>query len=87
MTKKFKNKIDKKMRCAGETDYEKKLIRVNPRKRELLNTIIHENLHKKYPDKPETWIKKQSKVVESKLTPGRAVSLLKKFDKPTHKKR
>jgi len=74
------------MRNSGEIDYEKKLIRVNPRKRELLNTIIHEDLHRKNPNKTESWVRKETKIVEAKLSPARAISLLKRFDKPRRKR-
>ena len=79
MKKKFKRIEDTHMRDAGEIDFEKKIIRVNPRKREIVNTIDHEELHKKYPKKTEKWIKKKAKEKESKLSISQTIKLLKKY--------
>ena len=79
MSEKFKRKIDYGMHAAGEIDFNKKLIRVNPRKRSVLNTILHEELHEKYPKKTEKWIRNQAKLLEKKLSIGKAVLLLKKY--------
>jgi hypothetical protein len=79
MRKKYKRIVDTRMHDAGEIDFEKKQIRVNPRKGDLINTIVHEELHRKYPDKPEKWIRKKSKKEEASLTIAGAVKLLKKF--------
>lgn len=77
--KRWKHVIDTKMKDAGETDYEKKKIKVNPRKRELLNTIIHEELHKDHREMKEAQIRKKTKTKEAKLTPRKAIRLLEKF--------
>lgn len=77
----YKRKIDKSMHSYGEIDFDKKTIRVNPRKGELLNTIVHEELHRKFPDKGERWIKKKTIKEENKLVPSEAVKLLKKYIK------
>jgi hypothetical protein len=76
---KFKRVVDTRMHNAGEIDESKKLIRVNPRKGDLINTIIHEELHKQHWDKPEKWIKKKASEQEKSLTIAGAVKLLKKF--------
>jgi len=78
----FKRKLDTKMRDAGEIDYEKKTIRVNPRKTNrggLMDTIVHEELHKDYPDKPEKWISKKTKTKVKSLSDSQAQRLLKKY--------
>jgi hypothetical protein len=79
MRRKYKRIVDRRMRKAGEIDFEKKLIRVNPRAGDLINTIVHEELHRKYPDKPEKWIRKKAKEREKSLSIPQAVKLLKKF--------
>jgi hypothetical protein len=76
---KYKRVVDTRMRDAGEIDFEKKLIRVNPRKREIVNTILHEELHRRYPKKNEKWIKKKAKEKESKLSIPATIKLLKKY--------
>lgn len=76
---KYKRKVDTKMRDYGETDFEKKQIRVNPKKRDLLNTIIHEELHRQYPEKPEKWIQKKTEKKEKDLTIPRAIELLQRY--------
>jgi len=77
----FKRKVDKKMRSYGDIDLEKKTIRINPKKGELLNTIVHEELHRKYPNKSERWVKKRSKKEEKSLSLGDAVKLIKKYQR------
>ena len=75
----YKRKVDRRMHDCGEIDFEKKLIRVNPRKGGLLNTVLHEELHKQFPDKNEKWICKKAKERESKLTITKAIEILKKY--------
>lgn len=77
----YKRKVDRGMHIYGDIDFTNKVIRVNPRKGELLNTIIHEELHRKFPDKGERWIKKRTTKVEGSLVPSAAVQLLKKYIK------
>jgi len=81
----FTRKVDTKMRNYGEIDYQKKQIRVNPKKRDLLNTIVHEEEHRKHPKKTEKQTKKRTAKVESKLTIKKAIKLLSKYDKKTKK--
>jgi len=78
--KKYKRKIDKKMRGAyGEIDYDNGVIRINPRKGELLNTILHEEEHRLYPNKTEREVRKSAEKKESELTISKAINLLKKY--------
>jgi hypothetical protein len=59
--------VDNKMRWHGDIDDEKKIIRVNksPSKNkkpgEILNTIVHEEMHKIHPQMYEKNIKKETK--------------------------
>ena len=77
----YARKVDKKMRDYGEIDFENKSIRVNPKKGDLINTIVHEETHRKYPDKPEKWIRKRAKKEEMSLTLGQATELIKKYQR------
>lgn len=75
----FKRVVDKRMRDFGDIDYQKKKIRVNPRKGDLLNTIIHEEIHRKHPDKSEKWVKKKTFEEEKKLGIAQAQKILDKY--------
>ena len=64
MKKSWSHVTDNKLRGAyGETDYEKQRIRVNKKKHKkdkelLLDTIVHEEIHKKHPKMKEKNVKK-----------------------------
>ena len=77
----YRRKVDNKMRSFGEIDFEKKSIRINPKKGEVLNTIVHEEVHRKYPDKSEAWVKKRSRKEEKALSLGDAIALMKKYQR------
>jgi len=55
------------MRWHGDIDYDNKVIRVNKSKKknkkkgEVLNTIIHEELHRKHPKMTERKVSKKTK--------------------------
>ena len=78
----YKRKVDRRMHDFGDIDLEKKVIRVNPRKGDIVNTVIHEELHRRYPKKSEKWIKKKASQKEGSLTMGQAAELLKKYSYP-----
>lgn len=76
--KKFKYQVDNKMRGAyGETDFEKRLIRINKKRHKsptakkitpkanghehLGKTIYHEETHRKYPKMTEREVRKREK--------------------------
>lgn len=73
LKKRFRIKRDNSLKGAyGETDYGKKIIRINVKKHkkkrkpkknypELADTILHEINHVKYPKKNEKQIKKMTK--------------------------
>lgn len=70
--KKYKRKVDNKMRSYGDTDYEKKVVRVNKSKKknkrpgEVLDTIVHEKMHVRHPKMHEkTVVKRTRKVVKT----------------------
>ncbi len=81
--RKYTRKIDRRMKDYGECNYETKTIRVNPRKRDLLNTIIHEELHRQHIDWSEGKVKKESVKREQSLTIAQAAQLLKKYQRNT----
>ena len=85
MAKGYKRKVDRSMHAYGEIDYETKTIRVNPRKGKLLNTIIHEELHRVHPDWTENKIRKVSKKRETSITMAEAAKLIGKFRKKRKK--
>jgi len=76
---KWKRKVNLGMRSYGDIEEKKKVIQINPRKGELLNTIIHEELHKQFPKMTEEDIDKKAKQIEKRLTIKRAIQLLKKY--------
>ena len=61
---------DNRMRWHGDIDYEKKIIRVNkakkknPKKGEIINTIVHEETHRLH---PKMWEKTVDKETAEKL--------------------
>jgi len=81
----YKRKVDRSMHDYGEIDYENQVIRVDPRKGELLNTIIHEELHRVHPDWTETKVRKASNKKETSLTMAEAAKLIGKFRKKRKK--
>ncbi len=76
---KWKRKIDKSIKCYGEVDYENKIVKINPTKGDICNTILHENLHIKHPRWGEKHIKEEAKKLESKLTIGQIIKILEKY--------
>ena len=79
--KRYKRIVDRDMEDYGDICFEDRLIRVNPSKLDLINTIIHEDLHREFPDKHGNWINAETKRRESRLTIKQAISLLKLYDK------
>lgn len=60
-------KVDNKMRAFGETDLKKKTIRINKKKSkkskpgEVIDTIVHEEMHRKHPKMKEKTVRKKTK--------------------------
>lgn len=82
---KYKRTVDRGMHNYGEIDYENKVIRVNPRKGQLLNTIIHEELHRQHDGWTEKKVRKVAKKKELSLTMAAAAKLIGKFRKKRKK--
>jgi SOS response regulatory protein OraA/RecX len=71
---KFTVKVDNKMRWMGDTDFDKKLIRINKskhkgknvpktrtKKQELMDTMIHEKMHADHPRMKEKTVYKKTR--------------------------
>ena len=78
--KKVTREVNTKLRHCGDADTDKRKIRVNPKKGDLINTCIHEEMHLKHPKMSEKKIKKKTKTKEGKLRIKGAINLLKKWD-------
>ena len=85
--KRFIYKEDKQMRAFGDIDYRKKIIRVNPTKGDLVNTILHEEMHRKHPDMPHRTLEKKVKKKMAHMDVKAQIKVLKKFLKKTKIKR
>jgi hypothetical protein len=81
--KRFTYKEDKHMRAFGDINYRKKIIRVNPTKGDLVNTILHEEMHRKHPDMPHRTLHKKVKKKIAHMDVKAHIKVLKKFLKKT----
>jgi hypothetical protein len=81
----YKYKIDKKMKWYGICDFENKEIRINPARGGLIDTICHEEIHRKHPSWPEKKVIEESKKVERRLTIKESRDLLNDFLKKIEK--
>lgn len=77
----WKRQVNKRMHVYGDIDFDAKVIRINPRKGDLVKTIIHEELHKRYPKKSEKEIAKLSKKREAAMSIRQQIKLLRKYRK------
>lgn len=74
--KKWKRVVDNKMRWQGDTDLEKKVVRVNKKKSKkksgrggVIDTIVHEEMHVTHPKMHEKTVYKKTKKKVKRLTP------------------
>ena len=72
--KSYRYKIANKMKADGEIDYDKKLIRVNkPRSKKhkggILDTIVHEEMHRLHPRMSEKRVRKKTTVKIKRMRP------------------
>lgn len=86
LAKKFKKHkwtrdVDKRMKSFGDIDYEKKKIRINPAKGDVLDTVAHEELHRIYPNKTEKQIRELAKKRIRSTSLKQKVESLKKYIK------
>ena len=97
--KKFAFKVDNKLRGAfGETDFDKRTIRINKKKHKeakkagkspyvglskkeltLLNTIVHEDMHRKHPRMTEKEVRKKTRAVIERMSTARKQAMYKKL--------
>ncbi len=87
----YKFKVDNSMRGFGETDLDRKVVKVNKKrakathqKGELLDTIAHELLHVKHPKAKERTIQKKTERVTKRLSPKEKAKLYSKFRNKKH---
>jgi hypothetical protein len=85
--KRFTYKEDKHMHAFGDIDYQKNIIRVNPTKGDLVNTILHEEMHRKHPDMPHRTLNKKVQKKIARMDVKAHVKVLKKFLKKTKGKK
>lgn len=61
----------------GQCRYDEEKLIINPRKGDVINTIIHEKLHANYPAMPHDKVYENASKIESKMTlPEMAMELL-----------
>jgi len=60
--------IDEQMRNYGETHYGPEVIKINPTRGDVINTIIHERLHADNPQMEEDEVRKKSHEIEGEMS-------------------
>ena len=81
--KRYAYKEDKYMHAFGDIDYEKRIIRINPTKGDLVNTILHEEMHRKHPHMPHRMLNKKVQQKIARMDVKAHINVLKKFLKKT----
>ena len=76
---KWKKSVDNRMRSFGDIDYEKKKIRINPKKGDVIDTVLHEWAHQQFPNKTEKQVKKIALEKNKELSLRKKVELLKEY--------
>ena len=82
-------KIDTKLPVYGQTRYgsNDEEIVINPKKGDVVNTIIHEKLHANYPDMPHNEVYANAAKIEGKMTlPEMAKELLEVHERSKYPK-
>ena len=80
-------KIDTKLPVYGQTRYESEELVINPKKGDVVNTIIHEKLHANYPDMPHNEVYANAAKIEGKMTlPEMAKELLEVHERSKYPK-
>ena len=79
--------VDNRMRNHGDFDPERKVIRVNKsrkmnkRRGEVIDTIVHEEMHRAHPKMRERTVRKKTKKKVRKLSVGQKQRFYNKFKK------
>ncbi len=85
MPKKWKRIKTNKMRWQGDIDYEKKVIRINPKKSKkkssVIDTIRHEEMHRLHPKMWENRIRKKTRKWVKKAAPKQKMKLYNRYHK------
>ena len=76
---KWKKSVDNRMRTFGDIDYEKKKIRINPKKGDVIDTVLHEWAHQQFPNKTEKQIKNIAREKNKEISLRQKVEKLKKY--------
>lgn len=87
--KKFTRIADRRMKDHGEIDFNKKIIRVDPDKLTkggVLDSVMHEELHRKSPKMNEKRIRKQTKKKLKTMSMNDMGDMLKRFKEKPKKK-
>ena len=79
--KNYKTVVDRKLPYYGEADFEKKLLKVNPKKGEVVNTVIHEKLHMAHPKMSEKAVRRKAEIMEKKTSLAKQAKMLTKLSK------
>lgn len=72
--KKYKKVVANKMRSYGDTDYNKRIIRVNKSKKknkkrgDIIDTIVHEETHVRHPKMHEKTVSKKTKKIIKRMS-------------------
>lgn len=68
--------VNNRIPYYGDCNYTEERIRINTKKGDVVNTIIHENLHAHHPELSEEQVIKRSARVEGKMSLTEAATLL-----------
>lgn len=87
--KKWKRIVDNKMKCYGDIDDKKKVIRIRKKpfktgkwkKDEVINTVVHEEMHKNHPKMHEKTVHKNTNKILKKLSADYKRKILSRYKK------
>jgi len=68
--------IDEQMRNFGETHYGPEVIKINPTRGDVVNTVIHERLHADSPEMSEDEVRRKSHEIEGEMSLSEMAGIL-----------
>ena len=71
------------MHAYGDIDEKKKVMRVNPKKGDAINTIIHEKMHQAHPDWTEKKVRKEALKKEGSMSLDAQAKVIKDYIRKT----
>ncbi len=89
---KYERVVDNRMHGYGDIDFKKKIIRVNKKRSkkagpgEVLDTIVHEETHRKHPKMHEKTVRKETKEAIKKMSPTQKSKQYSRYDKESRRK-